>query len=38
MAPRRVDAYLINQFGSTFMEIPEPSKRIFHAVKIEFLA
>src|SRR5438270_13481437 len=38
MAPHRVDAYLINQFGPTFMEIPEPSERIYHAVKIEFLS
>jgi lipopolysaccharide cholinephosphotransferase len=36
MAPLHVDKYLINQYGSTFMDIPKAANRRTHATKIEF--
>jgi len=36
-APRCIDKYLINQFGTSYMELPKASDRYSHASEVEFL-
>jgi lipopolysaccharide cholinephosphotransferase len=35
-APNKIDAYLKDQFGSTYMNIPDEADRYSHAINIEF--